>query len=223
MRSACSTNMRAPGARCRSRPRAGIGPGRAAAQRRRPDARPHLFRARRGYPELFYGQLALERLGRIVPAPAGTPSLLVTDAQRQAFDQKRLVRAVRLLGQQGRASEQTCSSAPCPKIWTAMPSGCWRSNWRPRSGGQDLAVWTARSARNSRQRLLLQGRPIPTHLGQCAGGPALVAGPWHHPPGNRASTGRGQPRRRARHDAADAAARRASRPARWASAMTMAG
>ena len=58
-------------------------------------------------PELFYGQLALERLGRIVPAPNGSPSLLLTDAQRQAFSQKRLVRAVRLLGQQRLYSEQS--------------------------------------------------------------------------------------------------------------------
>ena len=89
-------------------------------------------------PELFYGQLALERLGRIVPAPAGTPSLLMTDAQRQAFNQKRLVRAVRLLGQQRLYSEQSLFVRASPKTSTAMRSGCWRSSSERRSGGRTL-------------------------------------------------------------------------------------
>ena len=95
---ACSTAIRAAGARCRSRPRAII--GRAARQRPQggPNATAYFQRAA-AYPELFYGQLALERLGRPVPAPTGMPTMLVTDAQRAAFAQRRLVRATRRLGQ----------------------------------------------------------------------------------------------------------------------------
>ena len=113
-------------------------------------------------PELFYGQLALERLGRIVPAPAGTPSLLVTEAQRQAFNQKRLVRAVRLLGQQGLRQEQ---SLFVRSLSENLDSDAERllavelstQIWRP-----DLAVWTARSARNAGSAFYYKAT-YPTH------------------------------------------------------------
>ena len=113
-------------------------------------------------PELFYGQLALERLGRIVPAPAGTPSLLLTNAQRQAFNQKRLVRAVRLLGQQRLYSEQ---SLFIRALSENLDSDAERllavelstQIWRP-----DLAVWTARSARNAGNAFYYRAT-FPTH------------------------------------------------------------
>jgi soluble lytic murein transglycosylase len=113
-------------------------------------------------PELFYGQLALERLGRIVPAPNGTPSLLLTDAQRQAFNQKRIVRATRLLGQQGLYSEQ---SLFVRALSENLDSDAERllavelstQIWRP-----DLAVWTARSARNAGNAFYYKAT-YPTH------------------------------------------------------------
>jgi soluble lytic murein transglycosylase len=113
-------------------------------------------------PELFYGQLALERLGRIVPAPAGTPSLLLTDAQRQAFNQRRLVRAVRLLGQQGLYSEQSLFvralsenlQGDAERLLAVELSS---QIWRP-----DLAVWTARSARNAGSAFFYKAT-YPTH------------------------------------------------------------
>jgi soluble lytic murein transglycosylase len=113
-------------------------------------------------PELFYGQLALERLGRIVPAPAGTPSLLVTDAQRQAFHQKRLVRAVRLLGQQGLYSEQSLfvralSEELGSDAERLLAVELASQIWRP-----DLAVWTARSARNAGNAFYYKAT-YPTH------------------------------------------------------------
>ena len=113
-------------------------------------------------PELFYGQLALERLGRIVPAPAGTPSLLLTDAQRQAFHQKRLVRAVRLLGQQGLYSEQSLFVRALSEELGSDPERLLAVElagqiWRP-----DLAVWTARSARNAGNAFYYKAT-YPTH------------------------------------------------------------
>ena len=39
------------------------------------------------------------------------------------------------LASRAAAASRACSSAPCPKISTATPSGCWRSSWRRRSGG----------------------------------------------------------------------------------------
>ena len=113
-------------------------------------------------PELFYGQLALERLGRIVPAPAGTPSLLLTDAQRQAFNQKRLVRAARLLGQQGLYSEQSLFVRALSENLDSdaerlLAVELGTQIWRP-----DLAVWTARSARNAGNAFYYKAT-YPTH------------------------------------------------------------
>ena len=136
--------------------------GRAASQSGDPLRARAYFERAAAMPELFYGQLALERLGRIVPQPAGTPSLLVTDAQRQAFAQKRLVRAVKLLGQQGRWSEQSLfvralsedlNSDAERLLAVEMASQVWRP---------DLAVWTARSARNAGNAFYYKAT-YPTH------------------------------------------------------------
>ena len=59
------------------------------------------------FPDHFYGQLALERLGRPVPAPVDPDYALVTPADRDAFDQRDVVRAARILGQLGDWSDQT--------------------------------------------------------------------------------------------------------------------
>ena len=43
------------------------------------------FQRAAAYPELFYGQLALEQLGRAVPAPGPLPTFAVNPAQRAEF------------------------------------------------------------------------------------------------------------------------------------------
>ena len=180
MRSGCSTAMRAAGARCRSRRRAIIG----QAERRRPARRPEAttyFQRAAAYPELFYGQLALERLGRPVPAPAGMPTMLVTDAQRAAFAQRRLVRATRRL-ERAAARNRPCSSARCPKIWTAMPIACLRPNWRPRSGGRTWRCGPL-GRRATADRAFYMRPAFPTISANVPSGRAVVADPWHHPPG----------------------------------------
>ena len=136
--------------------------GRAASQSGDPIRGRSYFERAAATPELFYGQLALERLGRIVPQPAGTPSLYLTDAQRQAFAQKRLVRAVRLLGQQGQWSEQSqfiraLSEALDNDADRLLAVDLATQVWRP-----DLAVWTARSARNAGNAFYYKAT-YPTH------------------------------------------------------------
>jgi soluble lytic murein transglycosylase len=136
--------------------------GRAASQSGDPLRARAYFERASATPELFYGQLALERLGRIVPAPAGSPSLLVTDAQRQAFAQKRLARAVKLLGQQGRWSEQSQFIRALSENLTndserLLAVEMAGQVWRP-----DLAVWTARSARNAGNAFYYKAT-YPTH------------------------------------------------------------
>src|SRR5947207_11249665 len=81
--------------------------GRAAlAAGRLQQANDYFLRAA-AYPELFYGQLALERLGRsVAPPPAALPQYVTSSPQRTAFNNRSLVQAIRLLGQQGRSAEQ---------------------------------------------------------------------------------------------------------------------
>lgn len=102
------------------------------------------------HPELFYGQLSLERLGRPVPAPAASASLAApTPMERQAFASRDLVEATRLLGQWGRWEDQSAfvralseqAKSPGERVLVAEMS---RQIGRP-----DLAVWLARNARNA--------------------------------------------------------------------------
>ena len=127
------------------------------------------FQQAAAYPELFYGQLALERLGRPVPAPAGLPTMLATDAQRAAFQQKRLVRATRLLGQQGRRDEQALFIRALAESLDNDAERVLAIELGQQIGRQDLAVWTARAARNNGDAFYF--RPaFPTHYSQVPGG-----------------------------------------------------
>src|SRR6185369_14701452 len=72
--------------------------GRAALAAGRFQQANDYFSRAANYPELFYGQLALERLGRSVPAPpAALPQFVTTQFQRAAFNSRRLVQAIRVL------------------------------------------------------------------------------------------------------------------------------
>ncbi len=55
----------------------------------------------------FYGQLAVERLGRTIAVPPDPPAPAISPEVRAAFDQSEVVRAARLLGQQRQWQEQT--------------------------------------------------------------------------------------------------------------------
>ena len=174
-------------ARCRSRPRAGTGP---AAPRRRPAtmprARAHFERAA-ATPELFYGQLALERLGRIVPAPSGTPSLLVTPAQRTGFLPEAAgpgASPARIAGPLGRAEPvRPRLVRRCEQRSRTAAGGRAGEPVRPsRPGGMDRPLGAQR-----RLGLLLQGdlsRPTPTACPRAASGRWSTASPAR----NRAST-----------------------------------
>ncbi|MET0248654.1 MAG: transglycosylase SLT domain-containing protein, partial [Sphingobium sp.] len=60
------------------------------------------------FPDQFYGQLALERLGRPVPAPVNVDrAVVLSAADRAAFERRSVVRAVRALGQMGYWEDQS--------------------------------------------------------------------------------------------------------------------
>lgn len=60
------------------------------------------------FPDQFYGQLALERLGRPIPAPAAVERPVeISAAQRTAFANRSVVRAVKALGEMGYWEDQS--------------------------------------------------------------------------------------------------------------------
>ena len=122
--------------------------GRAALAAGRPADAGLYFQNAAVYPELFYGQLALERLGRSVSAPP-TIAPAATDGQRILFSGNRLVRATRLLGQQGRRDEQALFVRALAESLKTDGERALAVDFGQQIGRQDMPVWVARAARNA--------------------------------------------------------------------------
>ena len=122
--------------------------GRAAvAAGRLPESSLYFQRAA-AYPELFYGQLALERVGRPVPAPAPAPPLVTLGpAQRSAFESNRLVHAVRQISQQGSVTERALFVRALAESLDTDGERQLAVELGQQIGRQDLPVWVARAAR----------------------------------------------------------------------------
>jgi soluble lytic murein transglycosylase len=106
------------------------------------------FERASAFPDLFYGQLALERLGRSVAAPpAAVPQYVTTQVQRGAFNSRRVVQAVRLLGQQGRSTEQAVFIQSLAQALDTDSDRNLAVQMSEEIRRQDLAVWTSRMAR----------------------------------------------------------------------------
>jgi soluble lytic murein transglycosylase len=100
------------------------------------------------YPDLFYGQLALERLGRSVqPPPQALPQYVTTQLQRDAFNSRRAVQAIKLLGQQGRSSEQALFVKALAESLNTDSERNLAVQLGQQIGRQDVAVWASRMAR----------------------------------------------------------------------------
>jgi soluble lytic murein transglycosylase len=106
------------------------------------------FQSAAAYPDLFYGQLALERLGRsVAPPPAALPQYVTTQLQRSAFDSRRVVQAIRLLGQQGRSTEQALFVRALAESLDNDSDRNLAVQLGQQIGRQDIAVWASRMAR----------------------------------------------------------------------------
>lgn len=82
--------------------------GRAALAAGRSTQASDYFTKASTLPDQYYGQLALERLGKPIPAPANAEQkVALSSADRTAFDQRPIVRAAVLLGQQGAWGDQS--------------------------------------------------------------------------------------------------------------------
>jgi len=134
------------------------------------------FQRAAAYPELFYGQLALERLGRNVPAPAYSPPIAATDPGRAAFNANRLVLANRLLGQQGLRQEQALFVRALAESLTDNVQRGLAVEMAQQTGREDLSVWVARAARNSGTMFYVR-QAFPMHpLAARASLPSVVNG-----------------------------------------------
>ena len=118
----------------------------AIAARRIPEATAYFQRAT-SYPELFYGQLALEQLGRAVPAPGPLPTFAVNPAQRAEFGTRRLVHALQIAGQHGRRDEQTLFVRALAESLNNDAERVLATQLGQQIGREDLGVWVARMAR----------------------------------------------------------------------------
>jgi soluble lytic murein transglycosylase len=106
------------------------------------------FERAAAYPELFYGQLALERLGRSISAPgASVAGYTATPAQRAAFNNNRLVQAVRAMQQQSNAQERTLFIRALAESLDTDADRALAMEFGRQIGRQDIGVWVARSAR----------------------------------------------------------------------------
>ncbi|WP_428682695.1 transglycosylase SLT domain-containing protein [Sphingopyxis sp.] len=81
--------------------------GRAALAAGNRDAANGYFNDAAQHYDQFYGQLSLERLGRAQPKPTPNPTVQVNGDERRAFEDNRLVRAARALGEIGAWREQS--------------------------------------------------------------------------------------------------------------------
>lgn len=101
-------------------------------------------------PDQFYGQLALERLGRRVTPPSptfATPS----SAERSAFAARPLVQAAKALGDMGRWSDQSLFVRAIAEQAETTGDRILAAQFGRTIGRQDLGVWVAREARNKGQ------------------------------------------------------------------------
>jgi soluble lytic murein transglycosylase len=122
--------------------------GRAALAAGRLQEANGYFQQAAAYPELFYGQLALERLGRSVSAPAAAAAQnAATPAQRSAFSSNRLVQAVRLTDQQGDSQERSLFARALAESLDNDVDRGLAVEFAQQIGRQDIPVWVARSAR----------------------------------------------------------------------------
>ena len=120
--------------------------GRAASLAgREPQARTFFTDAARYYDQ-FYGQLSAERIGQPLRSPPST-LLQVTPAQRQGFENKPLVAAVRYLGQRGSWTQQSLFVRALAEDLNSDAERQLAAELGRQVGRRDLGVLVSREAR----------------------------------------------------------------------------
>jgi soluble lytic murein transglycosylase len=121
--------------------------GRAAeAAGQRDNAKGYYERAGQ-YFDQFHGQLALERLGRPITVPVAQRSVEISGAARGAFEDNSLVKAVKLLGQQGQWADQTKFIRTIAASANTDVEAVLASELAAKINRPDLSVMVGRNAR----------------------------------------------------------------------------
>ena len=113
------------------------------------------------HPDQFYGQLALERLGRPIPAPGTAGATTPTMAERLAFNSREIVRAARILGQQGAWADQSQFVRTIATSVETDSEHALATELAQGIGRPDLAVMVGRNARlNGASDYVRAGYPL---------------------------------------------------------------
>ena len=124
--------------------------GRAAlAAGDRAAANAHFADAAQHYDQ-FYGQLALERLNRPQPKPTPNPTIRVSANEQRAFEDDRLVRAARALGEIGAWREQSLFLRALAQKASSPADHVLAGKLASQIGRPDLGVMIGRSAQANR-------------------------------------------------------------------------
>jgi soluble lytic murein transglycosylase len=119
-------------------------------------------------PDQFYGQLALERLGRTAPPPSHAPD--ISPAERAEFARRPLSEAVRYLGMTGQRGDQTLFIRALAESLESERQRALAGDFGRQVGRLDLGVWAAREARNRGEtfyaRAAFPEQPIPAVYGR---------------------------------------------------------
>ncbi len=132
----------------------------ALAASRTPEST-RLFEQAAAHPDQFYGQLALERLGRPVPALGATTATAPTAADRVAFNSREIVRATRVLGAQGDWQTQSLFVRQIANTVETDAEHALATELAQGIGRPDLAVMVGRNARiNGANTSVRAGYPL---------------------------------------------------------------
>lgn len=135
--------------------------GRAATAAGRSAEASRWFELAGTHPDQFYGQLALEQLGRPVPAPERPDATRIAAAERAAFNAREIVRVARLLGQQGRWQDQTLFVRAISASVESDADHALAAELAQGIGRPDLAVMVGRSAKlNGASDYVRTGYPL---------------------------------------------------------------
>jgi soluble lytic murein transglycosylase len=107
-------------------------------------------------PDQFYGQLAIERLGRRITPPV-TAAMAISPAARASFTARPLAQAMRALGEQGRWTDQSLFVRALAEQLTGTEERMIAADWGRAMGRPDLGVWIAREARNKGETFYMPG------------------------------------------------------------------
>ena len=121
---------------------------RAARQAGQADRAAQMLNQAATYPDQFYGQLAMEQLGRPIPAPQPTDVAALSPQARAAFAQRPLVEATRLLGYMGRREDQAVFIRALSETLSTPEEHALADEFARSIARPDLGVWVARNARS---------------------------------------------------------------------------